>query len=139
MVTNEDYAKNCFVSLVQYGSEYCLVSYKFDTCYNFFCFTLIELKLIYIFFALSIIHVFIKNYNVDKLRIGKTTRIYKHLGIHKIKLVTHNGDIVNKLLKSKFPEHKIIRTEKKSISTIIFQTYTFEKFHLVYLFFSAYF
>jgi hypothetical protein len=102
-----------------------------------FCFTLIELRLIYIFLVLSFIPAFLKNSFIDKLQIGKTTKTYKKLGVHLIKKVSQNGDIINALLKKKFPEHKILTNHKKSISALISQTYVFEKFHLIlFLFFS---
>jgi Glycosyl-4,4'-diaponeurosporenoate acyltransferase len=102
-----------------------------------FFFTLIELRLIYIFLALSFIPAFLKNSIIDKLQIGKTTRTYKKLGVHLIKKVSQNGDIINALLKKKFPEHKILANRKKSISALINQTNVFEKFHLIlFLFFS---
>ncbi len=102
-----------------------------------FCFTLIELRLIYIFIALSFIPAFFKNSFIDKLQIGKTTKTYKKLGVHLIKKVSQNGDIINALLKKKFPEHKILTKDKKSISALISQTYVFEKFHLIlFVFFS---
>jgi hypothetical protein len=102
-----------------------------------FCFTLIELRLIYIFLAISFIPAFLKNSFIDKLQIGKTTKPYKKLGVHLIKKVSQNGEIVNTLLKKKFQEHKILTSNKKSISALINQTYVFEKFHLIlFLFFN---
>ena len=102
-----------------------------------FCFTLIELRLIYIFLALSFIPAFLKNSFIDKLQIGKTTKTYTKLGVHLIKKVSQNGDIINALLRKKFPEHKILTSDKKSISALISQTYVFEKFHLIlFVFFS---
>jgi hypothetical protein len=93
-----------------------------------FCFTLIELRLVYIFLAISFIPAFLKNSFIDKLQIGKTTKTYKKLGVHLIKKVSQNGDIINGLLKKKFPEHKILTNDKKSISALISQTYVFKKF-----------
>lgn len=96
-----------------------------------FCFTLIEPRLIYVFLALSFIPAFLKNSFINKLQIGKTTKTYRKLGVHLIKKVSQNGDIINALLKKKFPDHKIVAGNKKSISALIHQTYIFEKFHLV--------
>lgn len=102
-----------------------------------FCFTLIELKLIYIFLAISFIPAFLKNSFIDRLQIGKTTKVYRKLGVHIINKISQNGNIINNLLKKKFPEHKILTKDKRSISALITQTYVFEKFHLVlFLFFS---
>ncbi|WP_394370314.1 glycosyl-4,4'-diaponeurosporenoate acyltransferase CrtO family protein [Pedobacter segetis] len=79
---------------------------------------------------------FLKNSFIDRLQIGKTTKIYKKLGVNTINKISQNGEIINNLLKKKFPQHRILTKDKKSISAIINQTYVFEKFHLtLFLFF----
>jgi hypothetical protein len=102
-----------------------------------FCFTLAALKLVYIFLAISAVPLFFKNSSISRLQIGNRTAIYKKLGVHLINKVSQNGDIINKLIKKKFPEHRIISYDKRSVSRLIAQTYMFEKFHwALFLFFS---
>jgi hypothetical protein len=102
-----------------------------------FCLTRIELKLIYIFLAISAVPLFLKNSFINRLQIGRTTRIYKKLGVHLVNKVSQNGDIINNLLKKKFPQHRILTPGRQSVSRLIDQTYVFEKFHLLlFLFFS---
>jgi Glycosyl-4,4'-diaponeurosporenoate acyltransferase len=102
-----------------------------------FCVTLIELKLVYIFLAISVVPLFLKKSFINRLQIGKTTKMYKKLGVHLINKVSQNGDIINNLLKRKFPEHRIVTYDNRSISGLLNQTYLFEKFHLLFfLFFS---
>lgn len=102
-----------------------------------FCFTVIELKLIYIFLAISAVPLFFKNSFINSLQIGKTTKTYKKLGVHLINRISQNGDIINNLLRRKFPEHKILAPNKRSVIALVNQTYVFEKFHWVlFLFFS---
>jgi hypothetical protein len=102
-----------------------------------FCFTLIELKTVYIFLAASLIPIFLKNSFLDKLQIGRTSGIYKKLGVHVINKLAQNGAIINALMKRKFPGYKTVFYRQKSISSLINQTYVFEKFHLIcFLFFS---
>ncbi len=102
-----------------------------------FCFTLIDLKLVYIFLAISFIPAFLKNSFIDKLQIGNTTKVYRKFGVHVINKISQNGNIINNLIKKKFPEHKILMKDEKSISALVAQTYVFEKFHLIlFLFFS---
>ena len=103
-----------------------------------FCFTLVKLKLIYIFLLISFIPLFFKNSFIDKFQIAKSIEFYKKLGVHKINSVAQNGSIINKILKNKFPDHRIVVPNKSSISNLIAQTYIFEKFHLMtFLFFNA--
>lgn len=102
-----------------------------------YCFTLLEHTTFYIFLAISIIPIFFKKSFLDKLQIGKTGKIYKQLGVHLVNHVTQNGVIVNKLIKRKFPDHKVVTISKSSVAALINQTYLFEKFHLIFfLFFS---
>lgn len=102
-----------------------------------YCFTLPDHKTLYIFLAVSLIPVFFKKSFLDKLQIGKTVKIYKRLGVHLVNHVTQNGVIVNKLIKRKFPDHKVVTNKKSSVAALINQTYLFEKFHLIFfLFFS---
>ena len=102
-----------------------------------FCFTIVNPKTVYIFIVISLIPVFLRNSFIDKLQIGKTTAIYKKLGVPMINKLAQNGEIINALMKRKFPDHKVVRNREKSISGLISQTYLFEKFHLMFfLFFS---
>ncbi len=103
---------------------------------SIFCFTLIGPKIVYIFLAISIIPIFLKNSFLDKIQIGKTTEIYKKLGVHFINRVAQNGVVINALIKKKFPAYKVVTNKKSSIAGLINQTYVFEKFHLIlFLFF----
>ncbi len=137
-IKNEDNSKKRKALLAMYN----IIPNLFWTVLNLtpiliFCFTLIELRLIYIFLAISSIPVFFKNSFIDRLQFGKTTETYKKLGVHIINKLSQNGDIINNLLKKKFPDHKILTNDKKSVSALINQTYVFEKFHLIFfLFFS---
>ena len=66
---------------------------------SIFCFTLISHKVLYIFLALSLVPIFLKNSFLDKLQIGKTTTIYTKLGVHIINRVCSkrsNNKQVNK-------------------------------------------
>jgi hypothetical protein len=104
---------------------------------SIYCFTLLDSKIICIFFAVSLIPIFLKNSFLDKLQIGKTIKIYKQIGVHLINKVAQNGVVINNLIKRKYPDHKIVTNKKSSIAGLISQTYIFEKFHFVlFLFFS---
>ena len=101
-----------------------------------FCFKLMSRQVFYLFLTISVIPVFFKKSFLDKLQIGKTTGIYKKLGVPVINSVAQNGVLVNKLIKKKFPEYKVVTSKPASINRLIMQTYVFEKFHLIlFLFF----
>lgn len=102
---------------------------------SIFCFTLIDIKTVYIFLAISLIPIFLKNSFLNKIQIGKTTAVYKKLGVHFINKVAQNGVIINTLVKKKFPGYKVVTNRKSSIAGLISQTYVFEKFHLIFFLF----
>ncbi len=102
-----------------------------------FCFTLINTGTVYLFLVLSLVPAFLKNSFLDRIQIGRTTMIYRKLGVHMINKLAQNGAIVNALMKRKFPGYKVVIKKEKSISTLIYQTYVFEKFHMIlFIFFS---
>lgn len=100
-----------------------------------YCFNFTDQRLCYIFLTISLIPVFFKNIFLDRIRAGRTTKFYKRIGVHLINKVTQNGTLINSLIKRRFPAHKIITPQKKSIHKLIHQTYLFEKFHLMLLLF----
>lgn len=101
-----------------------------------YCYSHLEIKFFYIFLAVSSIAVFLNNRFLDKIQIGKSVKIYKVLGVPYINRIAQNGVIINNYIKRKYPSHKIVSNKKDSISSLINQTYMFEKFHLIlFLFF----
>ena len=62
---------------------------------SIFCYTLVNLKLFYIFLIVSIVPIFLPNSFFDKIQIGNATSIYKKLGVHIINKVSQNGKIIN--------------------------------------------
>lgn len=103
---------------------------------SIFCYTLVNLKLFYIFLIVSIVPIFLPNSFFDKIQIGNTTSIYKKLGVHIINKVSQNGNIINGLIRRKFPDYKLINFQSSSINRLLKQTYIFEKFHFImFLFF----
>ncbi len=102
-----------------------------------FCYTLMEPLIFSIFLVLSLAPMFFTKPVINKFQIGKTTSVYKRLGVHLVNNVTQNGIIINALVKKKYPEHKIVKANRTSVSGLINQTYMFERFHLMmFLFFS---
>lgn len=104
---------------------------------SIFCFTLLNHKILYIFLPLSLIPLFLRNSFLDRLQVGKTTAIYIKLGVPLVNKVAQNGEIINRIIKRKFPGYKFVTNKKSSISRLIAQTYVFEKFHLILFIFFA--
>jgi len=102
---------------------------------SIFCFMLLSHKVLYIFLAVSFIPLFLRNSFLDKLQLGKTTWVYKKLGVHVVNRFAQNGVLINRLIKKKFPEYKSVTNKRSSISRLINQTYLFEKFHLLFFVF----
>jgi Glycosyl-4,4'-diaponeurosporenoate acyltransferase len=96
-----------------------------------YCWKYFSWQRLVVFLVLSLVPVFFSRALMDKLQIGRTVRLYKKLGVHRINAVAQNGVMVNRLMRRQFGDHKIVSYRHSSISAIIGQTYMFEKFHLV--------
>src|SRR5690349_18990066 len=88
-------------------------------------------KLLYIFIALSVIPGFFPNSFFDRMQLGRTTRVYKKLGVGFVNQLAQNGTIINHLVKKKFPNYKMISYQRSSINKLLQQTYMLEKFHFI--------
>jgi hypothetical protein len=81
--------------------------------------------------VLSVIPGFFPNSFYDRIQVGKTTRVYKSLGVGFINKLAQNGTIINQLVRKKFPGYKMIVHQRSSINKLLQQTYMFEKFHFI--------
>lgn len=102
-----------------------------------FCYTILAHNIFYIFWTVSLLTVLLPRSFFDNIRLGKTTLIYHKIGIRYINRFTQNGDIVNRLIRRKVPNYKVIQTGLKSADGLLKQAYMFEKFHFImFVFFS---
>jgi len=105
---------------------------------SIYCYKNVPYQLLYMFIAASMIPGFLPNSFFDRIRLGRTTRIYKRLGVGLVNKLAQNGAIINHLVRKKFPNHKRIFNQRSSINKLLEQTYMFEKFHFImFVFFIA--
>lgn len=90
---------------------------------------------LYFFIPSSFIPIFFKKKFLDSLRLAKDPGIYKKLGVATMLHITQNGVIINKLIKRKYPQYKMVRHANASIATLLHTSYLFEKFHWICLLF----
>jgi len=102
---------------------------------SIYCYQNVTHKSLYIVIAASVIPVFFPNSFFDRIQVGRTTRIYKRLGVGFVNKLAQNGTIINHLVRKKFPNHKMIIYQRSSIGKLLQQTYMFEKFHFIMLVF----
>ena len=103
---------------------------------SIYCYNKVDHRSLYIFMILSVIPAIFPNSFYDRIQVGRTTRIYKRLGVGFVNKLAQNGTIINRLIKKKFPGYKMILYERSSIHKLLQQTYLFEKFHFImFLFF----
>jgi hypothetical protein len=101
-----------------------------------FCYTFIPLKTIYILLGVSLIPIFFPNSFFDCIQLSRNAHWYKKTGIKYINRFIQNGSLLNKILRKKYPDFKVVST-KASIKKQYYQTYFFEKFHFtLFLFFT---
>ena len=103
---------------------------------SIFCYTYLNLRLFLIFLIISFLSVFLPNAFFDSIQVGKTSSFYKSIGVNFINQFAQNGEIINRLVRRKYPNYKMISGSRRSIRRLVSQTYMFEKFHfMMFLFF----
>lgn len=101
-----------------------------------FCYSQLTLNLLFLFVGLCFIPAFLSNSVIDKMKISDSTIIYKKIGVGVIQRLTQNGEIVNRMIRKRYPKYKALYPDRKSLKGLIGKTYVFEKFHLMlFLFF----
>jgi hypothetical protein len=104
---------------------------------TFFVYNYIEPKWVYLFIAASLIPVFLPNAYLDKLQFSKRAGVYKKMGVDVINKLAQNGEIINALVRKKYPGYKVVKYTNASIKKLIGQSYMHEKFHwLMFIFFN---
>ena len=98
---------------------------------SIYCYNMVDHKPLYIFIAVSVIPGFFPNSFYNSIQLGRTTRIYRKLGVGLVNKLAQNGAIINHLVRKKFPGYKMIGYQRSSIDKLLQQTYMFEKFHFI--------
>ena len=102
-----------------------------------FCFRFIPQKTIYILLGVALIPIFFPNSFFDSIQLSKRPHFYRRIGVKYINTFAQNGYLLNKFLKKKYPNFKVVSRSSTSIKKLYYQTYFFEKFHFsLFLFFT---
>lgn len=102
-----------------------------------FCYEIMSLRLFYILLFTTLLTLLLPKKFFNNIQIGKTALVYEKLGVKFINKFTQNGSIVNRLVRRKFPQHKIVSNTTRSAHKLLQQTYMFEKFHFaMFVFFT---
>jgi hypothetical protein len=97
-----------------------------------FCYRVLEPKWLYFFIAISLLSGFLPASFYYAMQLGRTTTVYKKIGIRFIKKFTQDGDFVNRLIRSKFPEYKLVEN-KSSAKKQLKKAFLNERFHFIML------
>lgn len=101
-----------------------------------FCYKWLDLPLLYSFLAVSLLTVLLPRSFFKAIEAGRTVTVYKKLGVTFINKFTQNGQIINGLIRKRFPQYKVVNSQKRSLNKLFQQTYVFEKFHfMLFIFF----
>ena len=94
-----------------------------------------DLKWLFILLAVSMLAGFLPNAFFDAIQLGQTTAIYKKIGIRFVKKYTQDGDLINRLIRRKFPRYRVF-DGNGSIQKHLAKAYAMEKIHFImFLFF----
>ena len=101
-----------------------------------FCYKFISPKTTFTMLGVSLIPIFFPNSFFDRIQLSRNAHFYRRIGVKHINHFAQNGRFLNKLLRKKYPNFKVVSTSKASIKKQYYQTYFFEKFHFsLFLFF----
>jgi hypothetical protein len=89
----------------------------------------VELKLLNISVAISLLSILLPNSFFNKIQLSKTAAIYKNLGVRRINRFTQNGEIINGIMRKQFPQLGVVAQKRRAIKSLLKQTYYYEKFH----------
>ncbi|MRG48471.1 hypothetical protein GFS24_25370 [Chitinophaga sp. SYP-B3965] len=91
-----------------------------------YCYALFPM--VFVFLGISVAGAFLP---LRLFQLGNDTRIYKKIGIVYIRRYAQDGDVINKLIRKRFPDYKVILRPQHYIS----RSYMNERFHLLLLVF----
>ena len=100
-----------------------------------FCYAFMTLKTTCVLLGVSCIPIFFPNSFFDSIQLSRSAQWYRKLGVKYINAFAQNGSLLNKILKKKYPNFKVLSRTKASIKKQYHQTYFFEKFHFALLLF----
>ena len=96
-----------------------------------FCYQFVELKLIFLLLSISCSIVILPRPFLQRIQLSTSGSAYKKLGVHWVNKFTQNGEIINRMVRRRFPEYQVISRRKSSINKVVNQTYMFERFHFM--------
>ena len=98
-----------------------------------FCYRNMNVRLVYIFSALSLLTTLLPRKFFYNIQLGNSISVYKKIGVKFINKFTQNGDLINSLIRKKFPLYNVISNKNLSHKKLLQQTYMIEKFHFAML------
>ena len=95
---------------------------------GYFCYVHMAHRWFYILLGISLATGFLPNSFYHAIQFSQNTLSYKKLGIRTIKKYTQDGDLVNRIIKKRYPEYKYVE-DSQSLKKYIAKGYVNEKFH----------
>ena len=73
-----------------------------------YCYREMSLTWLFVFLLSSLVPIFLSNKFIDRIQLGRTTAVYKKLGVPIVNKLTQNGPFINRLIRKKFPKYKVV-------------------------------
>ncbi|MDB5012983.1 MAG: hypothetical protein JWQ25_1185 [Daejeonella sp.] len=102
-----------------------------------FCNQFMSLKSILISVGVSQLPALLPNSFYSGITFIDKPQFLTKIGLSFFNHFTQSGTLINKLIRKKYPDYKVISINRNSIKKIISQTYMFERFHAVMFTFFA--
>ncbi len=85
---------------------------------SIFCYRHISLKLFFTFSVISLLIIFLPQSFFNNIQLGKTTSVYKKIGVDFINKFTQNGKMINNFIRKKYPQYKVVSGNKRSMKKL---------------------
>ena len=124
------------IKIKRWVDTYNIIANLFWSVFNLvpisiFCYRYLSLKLLFTFLAIGMLCVFLPKSFFDRLRLASSASGYKKLGVLFFNKFIQNGELINNLVRKRFPGYKVVSVNQKSIHKLLYQSYMFEKFHSI--------
>jgi hypothetical protein len=85
----------------------------------------------------SMVPLFFPNSFFKAIQLSKNRRLYERLGVRFINKFAQNGALINRYLKKRYPQFKVVAPTRSSIIKTYKQTFLYEKFHFTLFLFTT--
>jgi hypothetical protein len=102
-----------------------------------FCYNKMDRNWFIVSLSISVAAGFLPTSFLNAMQVSKSRKFYRGTGIEFFNRFIQNGTLLNRFIKNRFPEYKRFNTREEAFKKLFYQSYMFEKFHVILFIFFA--